>query len=263
MNGARLVISASHAILARAILRLLGIIGVGASLLLTPYPDGARSQPALPDSIAARSDSTTSPPPVPVAVIERILPAWTSTLRVPDSLVIRDQQDTLGAVAGRLRESLSRAGLGPSGMFAAGDGGFVLISAPERINDDGAAAEVRQDLQCDDLPPLSIWERLFHLFEHRSCRFRTVLFAVTMRPDSAGSEPATLEQVDSLSRAGLAHLPPEIESHPSGEYHCQAYILEYRRRPGRSAEFLKSSDLTVPQHLIKAQLWTAGQLPPR
>lgn len=217
-------------------------------------PERPRDQPTLPAQ-APELPQFPWPPPAP-----------TSFRTLPAGLVTSGPGDSLGLIFDRLKQALLSIEGEQWSVYAIGQDGFAVVTKLEAIEPDGRPKPLpdRWMAPSDRVPSriTGIADYLRALLFARPGRYRFLVLAVTGLPISGSSTTLTATRATQLLRSGEDRMPESFRARtlgPSGR--CVALIYEFERASDVSEpRFLESSPVSVSSHLIRAGLWTVGQL---
>ena len=208
------------------------------------------------------------PPPPATPVFPWPPPKWTLKYPIPDALVLGspDKRSNMGEALDGIKHALGQAGIDQWSVYpinATGeDHGFVVVSRPESIGDDGRWKSPRfciEDCRLEEFPLGTI---LRALFSANSGRYRVIALVVTDLPIQPGSAPPTPAEMERIVTQGPSKLPPEVATKTvKPTVTCEALIYEfYRPNPGAAPHAVDPSSLTAIQHLTGAGLWSKEEL---
>jgi hypothetical protein len=217
-----------------------------------PSPSEPRPPTSTPDTGAVLPQFPWPPPP------------WSLRAVLRPGLGVTADGEALGTIFDRLRAALSRAAIDQMSVFAVGTDGFALISRLESILDDGRPSAHRWSTESVRARSFSVSDYLRALFAATPGRYRVIVFVVTARAVTAGSEPISRAAMERLLQAGAGDLSPELRRTPlPAGGRCEALIYEFYRPSADDAPTLvEPSQLSIIQHLAGAGLWNRSQLQP-
>lgn len=208
------------------------------------------------------------PPPPATPVFPWPPPKWTLKYPIPDVLVLGspDKRASMGEALDRIKHAMGQAGIDQWSVYpinAAGeDHGFVVVSRPESIGDDGRWKSPRfciEDCRLEEFPVGTI---LRALFSANAGRYRVIALVVTDLPFQPGSAPPTPAEMERIVTQGPSKLPPQLAATTvKPTVVCEALIYEfYRPNPGAAPHPVDPSSLTAIQHLTGSGLWSKEEL---
>jgi hypothetical protein len=191
-------------------------------------------------------------------------PRWTSRMKIPDALVVKDGKETLGIALGRILDALRRAQISEWALYTFESDGFAVVCRMETIGDNGIAFPPPKRWTIDP-SPINGWNLSIYvhaLFTALPGRYRVIVLVVTPLPLVAGSDQPKSDDLVNLLKSGAADIPPDMKGQIMKEgTRCEALVYEfYKRRPSDDARFVELSTVTPVQHLSGAMLWAASQL---
>ena len=195
------------------------------------------------------------------------LPDWTLDYLLPEQLIIRSPQETLGAIYDRLRQALSRAQISndDTAVYGVGSDGFAIVTHVEHIDDHGVPADPRWSIQPEQKTPKTFAELLSNLIHATPGRYRGIVLVVTSRSLTslkAQGTQATPQALSTILRQGEDTLPSELRQvQGTADRRCVAIVYEFQRTNDSEPKALESSDIGGPTHLAAAGLWPKGDLP--
>lgn len=218
--------------------------------------------------VTVATGATAGRPPRATPVFPWPPPKWTLKYPIPDVLVLGspDKRASMGEALDRIKHAMGQAGIDQWSVYpinAAGeDHGFVVVSRPENIGDDGRWKSPRfciEDCRLEEFPLGTI---LRALFSANAGRYRVIALVVTDLPIQPGSAPPTPAEMERIVTQGPSKLPPQLAAttvRPTVV--CEALIYEfYRPNPGAAPHPVDPSSLTAIQHLTGAGLWSKEEL---
>lgn len=214
--------------------------------------------------------ATGPPPPPPSAtpVFPWPPPKWTLKYQIPDVLVLGspDKRASMGEALNRIKHAMGQAGIDQWSVYpinAAGEEhGFVVVSRPENIGDDGRWKSPRFCIEDCRLEEFQLGTILNALFSANAGRYRVIALVVTDLPIQPGSAPPTPAEMERIVTQGPSNLPPQLAATTvKPTVICEALIYEfYRPNPGAAPQSVDPSSLTAIQHLTGAGLWSKEEL---
>jgi hypothetical protein len=173
---------------------------------------------------------------------------------------------TLGQSLRRIKDAMQRAAIDQWSVYPVKDQGknhgFVVVSRPEHISDNGRPEADRFCLEDCKLETISLGTVLRALFSANPGRYRVIALVVTDLPIQPGGAPPTPEAMELLVTHGPSTLAPEVMTESvTPAMICEALIYEFfRTNPGAAPQPVDPSSLTAIQHLTGAGLWQMEDL---
>jgi len=230
--------------------------------------EGGTSTCAVTVNVVRLVAATAAPPDNRVAMTQLPpLPDWTLDYLVPEQLVIKSSEETLGAIYDRLRTALSRAQISndETAVYGVGSDGFAIVTHVEHIDDHGVPADPRWSIQPAQRIPTTLAELWSDLIHATPGRYRVIILVVTSRSLNSLKAPrtqATAQGMSTLLRQGEDTLPSELRQvQGTADRRCVAVVYEFQRTNDSEPKALESSDIGGPTHLAAAGLWPKGDLP--
>jgi hypothetical protein len=153
----------------------------------------------------------------------------------------------MGQVTDAIVTALERKGYAERSFFLNRDGGVVLVTRLERINEDGSPATERWPT---DSRERSLAELLLGLFYVDAGHYRVIAFVLQSKPFAQSGERPSGEQAREWLRSGKNVLPAEIGDQPFADGTCTALIYEFAS-DGKAVQ-LVDSRITGKEHLERA-----------
>jgi HEAT repeat protein len=157
-----------------------------------------------------------------------------------DTFNVRDvfpSENKLGEIFDKVKGALRTAGFEEIGVFSTLDKGFVVVTRPELVREDGSSYVASDDrwsnLRWSLRPPRasSLSEYFRYLFFGRPGTHRLFLVAITSQLRLGGGQELSPDEMVELYGQGVAALPYKVREWPAGD-HMHVLVYQFERRLG-------------------------------